>query len=103
MKQWYSVRSIFEWDRGVFEERVTLWQATSLDQAITYAEREALTYSSGDQVHDIVFVGLLQAYEIGEAQPTSGTELFSLLRDSGLSKHEYVSRFFDTGSEHQQR
>lgn len=31
----------------------------------------------------------------------SGSELFSLIRDSSLSPEAYVDHFFDTGSEHQ--
>ena len=102
MNRWYSVRCVFEWNHGVFEERFTLWLATSLDDAIQRAEREALVYASDDQVHDIVFIGLTQACDIGEERPESGSELFSLLRDSQLPKEEYLAQFFDTGSEHQQ-
>jgi hypothetical protein len=36
------------------------------------------------------------------ASPTApGSEVFSLIRTSSLEPHEYLNRFFDTGSEHQ--
>lgn len=30
-----------------------------------------------------------------------GVEVFSLMRDSDLASEDYISRFFDTGAEHQ--
>jgi hypothetical protein len=100
--KWYSTRCVFEWVPGVFEERVTLWEAESLDAAIQMAEREAFNYSSKVEGHQIVFTGLIQAFEVGLNRPESGTEVFSLLRDSHLSSDAYLTKYFDTGTEHQQ-
>jgi hypothetical protein len=94
---WYSVRSVFAHDGGVFEERVTLWRATSFDEALELAEAEAIEYADTEFAE---FAGILQAYEIGE-QPTHGTEIFSLQRDSDLDLDAYIERFFDTGEERQ--
>ena len=48
----FSVRCIFKWSPRVdqelkylYEERITLWQAENLEQAIEFAENEALEYS----------------------------------------------------------
>ncbi|MEU9944059.1 hypothetical protein [Streptomyces lavendulae] len=43
---WYGVRCAFEWttrDGRSYEERITLWQAASADEAIAVAEAEAET------------------------------------------------------------
>jgi hypothetical protein len=94
---WYSVRSVFGHDGGVFEERVTLWRATSFEEALELAEAEAIQYADTEFAE---FAGILQAFEIGE-QPTHGTEIFSLQRDSELELDDYIDRFFATGEERQ--
>jgi hypothetical protein len=78
---------------------VTLWQAESFDQAISLAEAEAAEYA--EQVH-LKYVGLAQAYLLSDPDPpTSGAEVFSLVRDSDLAPNDYLNRFFDTGRERQ--
>ncbi|MEV6904705.1 hypothetical protein [Amycolatopsis sp. NPDC051372] len=96
--EWYAVRCVFQWNswRGSpFEERITLWRASSLASAIELGEREAGRYASENGV---TYVDFAQAYalrESGELSP--GAEVFSLLRDSPLPPEEYVTRFYDTG------
>jgi hypothetical protein len=95
---WFGVRSIIhlEFD-DLYEERVTLWQAESFDDAIAMAESEAVQYATGiDGEH----LGLSQAFEI-DGTPGQGTEVFSLIRESELGPDEYLDAFFDTGSERQ--
>jgi len=100
--QWYTVRCVFQSDSDdgfAYEERVTLWQAESFDQAISLAEAEASEYAAHVRVKH---VGLAQAYLLGDPDPpTSGAEVFSLVRDSDLAPKEYLDRFFDTGRERQ--
>ncbi|KAA2266603.1 hypothetical protein F0L68_02375 [Solihabitans fulvus] len=97
---WYSVRCIFRWTTWQdtpFEERILLWQAQSLRDAIALAESEAREYAQGNQVD---YVGLAQAYALPTANEIgSGVEVFSLLRDSELPPDEYLSSYFDTGRE----
>ncbi|WP_068828062.1 hypothetical protein [Pseudomonas sp. BMS12] len=100
----YSVRCIFRWEprqrqkaKHTYEERITLWQAESLDQAIELAEQEAEIYASDD----MEFLGYSQAYALFEPLPGNGVEIFSLLRDSNLEPEEYIDAFFDTELEHQ--
>lgn len=98
---WYCVRTLFHFRRestATYEERLTLWLATGFSAAVALAEAEAYEYA--DSVDDCAYVGLAQAYELSEA-PGHGTEVFSLMRDSGLATDAYVSAFFDTGSERQ--
>jgi hypothetical protein len=98
---WYSVRCVFRWteDEGMpYEERITLWRARSLDEALARSEREAAHYAAEN---DVTYLGLAQAYFAGDDPDlTDGSELFSLLRDSPLPPATYLTTFFDTGTEH---
>ncbi len=100
--QWYTVRCVFQSDSDdwfMYEERLTLSRAESFDQAILFAEAEAAQYAECIQVK---YVGLAQAYLLVDpGPPTSGVEVFSLVRDSHLGPKEYLDRFFDTGRERQ--
>jgi hypothetical protein len=99
--EWYSVRCVFQWTHAKgapFEERITLWLAGSLDTAIELSESEAREYAENT---GMTYLGFAQAYASGETEIESGTEVFSLLRDSSLPPKEYLDRYFDTGGEHQ--
>ena len=100
-KGWYSVRCVFQWNSwegAPFEERITLWQAESLQDAIALAEAEATEYAADNGV---AYLDLAQGYVLGsDTAPSQGSEVFSLLRDSGLAPADYLDAFFDTGSEH---
>jgi plasmid replication initiation protein len=101
--RWYAVRSVFqtpgETDHA-YEERITLWQASTSDEALSRAEAEAEEYAEfADVVH---LSGFAQVYPLADAPPRDGTEVFSLVRDSALPSNAYVDRFFVTGQERQQ-
>jgi hypothetical protein len=100
---WYGVRCVFRWNSWAdspYEERITLWRADSLDAAIALAETEAAEYAAE---HEFEYVNLAQAYRMDDdAEPTSGTEVFSLLRDSDLAPDEYLDTYFSTGSEYEE-
>ena len=105
-ERWFGVRCVFWHDGDSFEERITLWRATSLDEAIAQAEEEAHEYCEG---FDCKYVGLAQAYGPATSpggedavEITPGTEVFSLFRLSEFEPAEYVDHFFDTGSEVQE-
>ena len=100
----FSVRCIFKWSprasqtlKFLYEERITLWQADSLDQAIEFAENEASKYSD----ESCEFLGLSQGYTMFEMVQENGIEVFSLLRESDLEPEEYLNSFFDSGFERQ--
>ena len=100
---WTAVRCIFRSTAAngtqVYEERITLWQEADSDRAIAAAQREADTYAADV---DAEFVGLAQAYVLADI-PGHGAEVFSLMRDNDLDPDAYVDRFFDTGTERQER
>jgi hypothetical protein len=98
--QWYTVRCLFgtEREKGfVYEERLTLWCTDSFDNAIELAEKEAAVYAAASQLE---YLDLAQVCKL-PGHPTSGAEVFSLVRDSTLSSDDYLDAFFDTGTERQ--
>jgi hypothetical protein len=100
----FSVRCIFKWFprddqelKYLYEERITLWQAKNLEQAIEFAENEALEYSD----ESCEFLGLSQGYAMFELTQENGIEVYSLLRESNLEPDLYLKSFFNSGSERQ--
>ncbi|SCL69485.1 hypothetical protein GA0070606_5096 [Micromonospora citrea] len=97
---WYAVRSVFQYGNAaphVYEERITIWRASSFDAAVVMAEAEAAEYTEGvDRVH----LGFAQVHHLS-AEPGHGAEIYSLMRDSNLPADAYLDRFFDTGDERQ--
>jgi hypothetical protein len=100
----FSVRCIFKWFpradqklKYLYEERITLWQAENLEQAIEFAENEALEYSE----ESCEFLGYSQGYALFESSQENGIEVFSLLRESNLEPELYLKSFFNSGSERQ--
>lgn len=101
--KWFSVRSIyrspFETDgSGLYEERVVLFRAEDLDDAIARAEAEAAEYVE-DMDREVL--PLFQAHWLFD-DPADGSEVFSLMRVSDLRPADYLDHFFDTGDERQQ-
>jgi deoxyadenosine/deoxycytidine kinase len=96
---WYSVRCLFhDQEAGLYEERITLWRGVSFEHAIEQAEKEAKDYA---EILDLRYTGLAQAYHLGDETVGSGSEVFSLCRDSDLDPNAYIDAFFDTGRERQ--
>jgi hypothetical protein len=96
---WFAVRCVVQHpDLGVYEERLTLWQAASFDDAIGLAEDEVRDYAQA--LGSASYAGLAQAYELYD-QPGHSAEIFSLMRVSALPAADYLTTFFDTGSERQ--
>lgn len=96
---WYAVRTIVRWPVDAYEERITIWSAASADAAIARASEEAVAYAQ--ETVGGVALAIAQAYLIGDEPLGDGTEVFSLIRDSDLDSESYISRYFDTGREHQ--
>ena len=101
--EWFAVRCVFRWTQAgeePYEERITLWRAPDLDEALALAEADAHEYADRAGIE---YLGLAQGYATGEKQLSPGSEVFSLLRDSALAPEEYLNRHFSTGGEHQDR
>ena len=124
MAMFFSTRCIFRWtkyEKQPYEERITLWQANSMDEAIVLGEKEAVRYA---EELGFQYIGYCQAYRVSDedapdstevfsllsdseitleedGEVPNGIEVFSLLRDSDLAPEDYLNRFFDTGKEYQ--
>jgi hypothetical protein len=100
--RWYAVRSLFhdpEGPESAYEERITLWQAADLEDALARATAEAVEYA---EFAGVTYLGeFAQSYPLADAPPRDGAEVFSLTRSSALPPKPYVERFFDTGRERQ--
>jgi hypothetical protein len=94
--EWFAVRHVIQHD-GTFEERITVWNALSADEAIARAEAEAadhaLALGEGSKP-----LGLFQSYRLPDP-PADGSEVFSLIRSMSMRGDDYLTRFFDTGEE----
>ncbi|NEC90876.1 hypothetical protein [Streptomyces sp. SID12501] len=94
---WYGVRCVFRHRHlEVYEERVTLWVARSLGEAIAQGEAEAAAYC--EDLDAVEYVDFAEAYAMFDS-PGEGAEVFSSMRESGLPPDDYVRRFFATGEE----
>lgn len=104
---WYAVRCVFghptdEGSEGTtYEERITLWRATSAAEAIARAEVEAQEYVTAVGDGSSAYLGLAQAYQLDD-DPDDRAEVFSLMRDSELEPQEYLETFFIAGSEREE-
>jgi hypothetical protein len=86
-------------EEAAYEERITLWQAATAEDAIELAEADAEEYA---EILGSEYVGLAQSYRLSDV-PGHGAEIFSLIRRSTLDPSDYVDRFFDTGTEYQRQ
>lgn len=101
----FSVRCLFKWESrrdpekdNTYEERITLWKAQDIDDAIAKAEIDARQYAKDIEAE---YLGFAQAYFMYDQSDSSGIEVFSLVRDSDLDENDYLDAFFDTGFERQ--
>jgi hypothetical protein len=108
---WFAVRCVFHVAHNegggpqdlapgehAYEERITLWQASSADEAIELSDREAEEYAARAGCE---YTGLAQSYWL-EEEPSQGAVTFSLVRRSLLDPDGYVDAFFDTGHEYEE-
>jgi hypothetical protein len=88
--------------KTVFEERIVLLRATSMDDALAQADAEAAAYCATSST-PVVYLGYAMVYQLAsDTTPGDRAEVFSLMRDSSLSPTEYLDRFHDEGHERAQ-
>ncbi len=95
---WYAVRCIFRHPLKTYEERITLWRATSFEDALERAETEAEAYAKENELE---YTGYAQAFHLFAGAVEPGAEVYSMLRTSDLDPEEFVARFFDDGGGHE--
>jgi len=106
-KEWYGAKTLYQVQSNIiespnklYEERVVILKASSLDNAIAEAEKEASQYASVDS--GITYIGYVNVFKIGSDKIHDKTEVFSLMRESRLEANKYIDRYFDTGNERTQ-
>lgn len=108
-REWYSVKCIFEHDglakgaeETVYEERVVILRAADFDDAIEQGEAEARDYAESIGDGSICYVGFISAYRTGERRVANRMEVYSLMRQTNLSREEFVTHYYDDGNERTQ-
>jgi hypothetical protein len=106
-KEWYGAKTLYqvqsntvESPNKLYEERVVILKASSLDDAIDEAEKEARQYASDGS--GITFLGYVNVFKLVSEKIKDKTEVFSLMRESRLRANKYIDRYFDTGKERTQ-
>jgi hypothetical protein len=101
---WFSVRCILTVGRpteaagDTYEERITLWRAASIEDAVALAEAEGTDYAAGIEEAPSSYLGFSQAFRLFD-QPGHGAEIFSLMRKSELAPEDNIDLHFSTGQE----
>lgn len=102
MPHWFAVKGLYRWYDSKtsqtlnIEERIVLLRATGLDEAIAFAEREAVIYCEADSSANfgIETVGWWNAYKIGEEKLLDGVEIYSRSAVTSLSGRAFVRRYY---------
>jgi hypothetical protein len=94
---WYSVKCLFHHptrkaagEDFLYEERITLWKASSFEEAHRLAEEEARQYASEAKC---VFVASTDSFHLFEEELSVGTEAYSMMRGSNLQPAAYRKTF----------
>jgi hypothetical protein len=102
---WYAVKCLFlhkdlkrRNGKNNYEERILLIKANDFDGAIKKAEKEATEYCN-DLDNEVEYLNFCNAYHIAESEIKNGTEIYSLITKSELSKTDYINTHHDTGGE----
>lgn len=101
--EWFSARTLYlhknrkEDDVNLYEERIVLIKATDFDDAISKAEVEGEKYAAHES--EIEYLGFVHVYKLDDERVKDKTELYSLMRGSKLNSDDYITAFFDTGTE----
>src|SRR3954462_770142 len=81
---WYSVKCLFHHptrksgdEDFLYEERITLWKASSFEEAHRFAEEEAHKYASEAKC---LFVGSTDSFHLFEEGLSPGAEVYSTMR-----------------------
>jgi hypothetical protein len=98
---WFGVRCWLLFEAGaldpergqVYEERVTIWRAGTLEDARERATAEADMYAGEVGAIRIDYVETYRMFD----EPGEAAEVWSAMRDSWLAPDEYLARFVTEG------
>jgi hypothetical protein len=93
-KSWYSAQCIFlHSDEGhgpkqMYEERIVVLRAESMEAAIERAEKEAEKYCS--DLNGCRYIGYVHVFALYDDEISDGSEIFSNMQRSELVPKEYL-------------
>lgn len=97
--QWYSVRSVFRFDKGeegkpgtMFEERVVILRASSDEEALQKGRDNAHRYAASDP--NPKMLDHVVAFALWEAALKEGEEVWSCLRELKMSDAEFLDHVY---------
>ena len=100
---YYAVRCLFSHptrerikNQNLYEERITIWEAQTWEEAYKMAELEAKNYA---KEADAIFIEATDSFKLFDNKFNSGLEVWSTMRDSKVSNAEYISNYINTGKE----
>ena len=89
----FAVRCLFsfpsharEREGHLYEERITLWEAESFEDAFAMAKKEAIKYAEAEEC---VFHFAASAFQLFEGEPEQGKEVWSWMRSSHMAADMY--------------
>ncbi|RYD35820.1 MAG: hypothetical protein EOP85_18725 [Verrucomicrobiaceae bacterium] len=95
--KWYSVKCLLHHPTRVrvgetylYEERITVWKASSFEEAEEKAKVEAQQYAAEA---DAVLVGPTDSFHLFDEQLVEGTEVYSTMRGSNFEPDSYENTF----------
>jgi hypothetical protein len=96
---WFAVKCLFshpdrasDADGNLYEERITIWRASTFEEAFALAEAEAREYAADD----CQFVRAAQAFHLFEESVRHGSEVWSVMRGSHMQPELYIETFCAT-------
>src|SRR5688572_13907625 len=100
LQPWFAVKCLFshpsradDSERFLYEERTTLWQASSFKEAFALAEVEAAEYA---RTSTCTFVRATDSFHLFEESVGHGSEIWSQMRGSGMEPELYAETFCAT-------
>jgi hypothetical protein len=80
----------------VYEERIVIFLAHSFEEAIDLAERDASDYSLKNNAK---YSGYCNAYKLDTRNFEPGTEVYSVMREVPMLPDDFVTHYYDDGSD----
>jgi len=103
--EWFGAKTLYEHiglagpksKKKVYEERVVVFRARDENEAMALAEEEARKYVAN--LKSTRYLGYVMLYITMENVIRSGTEVYSLMRQTDLNPRAFQARYHDAKSE----
>ena len=103
---WFAVRCLFshptrvkDAEQFLYEERITLWKTGSVHEAFRLAEKDAEKYAKESKS---IFIRATDSFHLFDESVGHSTEVWSVMRGSGMEAELYADTFCDTPCDRKQ-